>query len=85
METDELVLDPGDDAAALDGEEPASLHRHALNPVSLAFGILFLALGIAFSLGDVDMSDLSAGWIWAGASIAIGLLFLAAAVGRHRR
>jgi hypothetical protein len=74
----ELALD-------IDGEgQPSSLHRHPLNPVSLAFGVLFLGLGLAFSL-DVDMSDLSARWAWAGGFIAIGVLLLAAAVGRHRR
>jgi hypothetical protein len=74
----ELALDTDEEA------RPPSLHRHPLNPVSLAFGVLFLGLGLAFSL-DVDMSDLSAGWAWAGSFITIGVLLLAAAVGRHHR
>ena len=79
METEaELTLDTG-------AEPEPSLHRHPLNPVSLVFGILFLGLGLAFSFGDVDASDLSAGWVWAGALCAFGLLLVAAAAGRHRR
>ena len=79
METEpELTLDTTEETA------PPSLHRHPLNPVPLAFGVLFLALGLAFSVGDVDMSDLSAGWVWAGAFTTIGVLLVAAAAGRHR-
>ena len=80
METEpELVIETDEE-----GSDP-SLHRHPLNPVALAFGMLFVALGLAFAVGDVDMSDLSAGWASAGVLMTVGVLLLAAAIGRHRR
>lgn len=85
METEPELVIEADERVQDEETSSTSLHRHRLNPVSLAFGVLFVGIGLAFSLGDIDMSDLSSGWVWGAVSMAIGVLLLAAAAGRHRR
>ena len=73
----ELTLDPE--------ETPTpSLHRHPLNLLSLMFGLIFMVLGLAFSVGGIDLSEISESWIWGGTLSALGVVLLAAAIGRHR-
>jgi hypothetical protein len=62
-----------------------SIHRHPLDPISIAFGAIFTLIGALFLLGDVDAATLNAGWAWAGLSAAFGMLFIAIGVRRHQR
>ena len=62
-----------------------SEHRHSLEPISLAFGTIYVILGLVFVFGDIDADSISAAWIWASVSGAIGLLLLAVGLRRHRR
>jgi hypothetical protein len=62
-----------------------SVHRHGLDPISVAFGVIFAVLGFTFLLGDVDASKLSGAWGWAGLFGALGFLLIAMGVRRQRR
>ena len=62
-----------------------SEHRHPLEPISLAFGAIFVMLGLAFVFGDIDPDTISAAWIWACVFGALGLLLMAVGIRRHRR
>jgi hypothetical protein len=73
----ELVLETEDD-------EDITLHRHPLNPVSLAFGVMFFGLGLTFLTGDVRISQVGDGWLWAGTLLSLSVLLLSVAVSRHR-
>ena len=65
----------------LEPERPE--HRHPLDPISLAFGIIFTILGAVFLFGDISAASVSMAWFWAGVFGAIGLLLLAVGVRRH--
>lgn len=61
------------------------MQRHEADFVSLAFGAIFVTLGIAFLSGRVDAFDFVSLWALPIALVAIGLVLAAFAVARHRR
>ena len=74
------------DEIALQNESQteASIHRHPLNPIALAFGVIFTLLGLVFVFADIDADSVSAAWLWASLLGAIGLVLIAVGVRRHR-
>ncbi|MEA2433660.1 MAG: hypothetical protein QOG54_1117 [Actinomycetota bacterium] len=62
-----------------------SVHRHELDPISLAFGAIFATIGIVFLVGDVDASLVNGAWGWAALFGVTGLLLLAVGVRLQRR
>ena len=62
-----------------------SVHRHELDPISAAFGVIFATIGFIFLFGDVDASLVSPEWGWAALFGITGLLLLALGVRRQRR
>lgn len=68
----------------LELEARRSTHSHPLDPISLAFGVVFTILGGVFFFGNIDTSELSMAWAWAGLFGAVGLLLLAVGARRHR-
>lgn len=61
-----------------------SVHNHPLDPISLAFGVIFTIVGAAFLFGDIEAASLSIAWAWAGLFGTIGLLLLAIGIRRQR-
>ena len=66
------------------GPDP-SVHKHPLDPISLAFGAMFTILGAVFLFGDIDAASLSLAWVWAPVLGAIGLLLLGIGIRRHQQ
>jgi hypothetical protein len=67
-------------------EEPKrSVHRHDLEPISVAFGVIFATLGAVFLFGDLDASMVSPEWGWGSLFGVMGLLLLAVGVRLQRR
>jgi hypothetical protein len=56
-----------------------------MDPISLAFGLIFCVLGLAFLLGDLDASTLSGAWAWAGSFGVFGVLLVAIGLRWQRR
>ena len=69
----------------LELEPEPSRHRHPLDPISLAFGIIFTVLGAVFLFGDIDAASVSMAWVWAAVFGGIGLLLFAVGIRRHLR
>lgn len=67
-----------------ESQTEGSIHRHPLDPLALAFGVIFGLLGLVFVFIDIDADSVSAAWLWAGLLGAIGLVLIAAGVRRHR-
>lgn len=65
-------------------DERRSVHAHPLEVVSLTLGVLLLALGLAFAIFDIDVTQASLGWIGFGLLGAVGLMLVAAGVKRQR-
>ena len=63
---------------------PLLLRRHDVDWVSLAFGAIFATVGIAFLLGDLDVSDLSTPLVVAASLAMVGVISLALALRRSR-
>lgn len=59
-------------------------HRHDLDPLSLAFGVVFVILGAAF-LAGLDVSTLDAPNAWAAGLTSVGVLLLALGARRQKR
>ena len=64
--------------------DPRSAHRHDLDPVSLAFGVIFAGLGLLFLIGDVDVSRMSGPGVSAAILAALGCILLALGIRRYR-
>jgi hypothetical protein len=75
-----------DDAIAIDKpvREP-SVHRHDLDIVSVAFGVVFAIAGLVFLLADVDASNIGSPGGWIALLGALGILLVAMGARRHRR
>jgi hypothetical protein len=52
------------------------MKRHPMDPVSLAGGLFFVALGIAFYAGGVDLANDGFRWIWPAAFVGLALVVL---------
>jgi hypothetical protein len=66
-------------------DDTASVHRHDLDVVSVAFGAIFAVLGFVFLIGDVDASGLSSTWGWVAFLGALGVVLVALGARLHRR
>ena len=58
------------------------MKRHALDPVSLVFGLLLAGLGVAFLVARIDIANSNLRWVWPVALLALGGLMVA--LGAHR-
>lgn len=66
------------------------MSRHALDPLSLMFGLVATAIGGAALTGDLDPLNLfdltiDGAWVWPVLAIGGGLILLAATVSGRRR
>jgi hypothetical protein len=52
------------------------MKRHAFDPVSFVFGMLFAGIGLVLITGAIDVVDLAGHRVWPLFVIAAGLLFL---------
>lgn len=59
------------------------MRRHDLDPLSLAFGLLFATVGLVLLGGDPARDSVSLAW--AGPAVAIGLGLLVVIAARPRR
>lgn len=59
------------------------MDRHALDPLSLLFGLLFSVVGLVLLTGDPARGSISLAWAGPAAAIGVGLLVVLAA--RPRR
>jgi hypothetical protein len=55
---------------------------HPFDPVSFAFGLLFLAIGVALVTGEFDLADLSGRGIVVLPVLFLGVLFVAIGIRR---
>ena len=56
------------------------MERHDLDPISLIFGLAFLAVAATGLIDDVDLSFVEARWIWPLLLISAGVLVLVSTV-----
>jgi hypothetical protein len=52
------------------------MRRHAIDPFSFVFGLLFAFLGWFFLTGDRSMADIGSKWIWPVTILTLGLLMV---------
>lgn len=52
------------------------MKRHAFDPVSAFFGLVFLGSALAVTLVDERLFDLSGRWVWPGLVMLAGLLLV---------
>jgi hypothetical protein len=60
------------------------MRRHAMDPVSLVFGLVFVAIGLTFLIGRTDVADLHLDRIWPIPIIVLGGAIVAVSVWRGR-
>jgi len=60
------------------------MKRHPFDPISLVFGALFTAMGLAFLVGSPDVGAWRAAWIWPIPLIGLGLILIVVAATRTR-
>ncbi|MEA2509938.1 MAG: hypothetical protein QOG21_2020 [Actinomycetota bacterium] len=53
------------------------MKRHALDPVSLVFGLLLAGLGVAFLVARIDIANTNLRWVWPLPLLALGTLMIA--------
>jgi hypothetical protein len=58
--------------------------RHPRDAVSLILGLLLVAIAGGFLLTDATDVNLDAHWVWPAVLIGIGMIGLAASVGRRQ-
>lgn len=61
------------------------MQRHETDPLSLAFGIIFAAIGGAFLFGDLDAFEFVSVWALPAVLLATGIVLAAVAIARHRK
>jgi uncharacterized membrane protein HdeD (DUF308 family) len=61
------------------------VQRHETDAVSLAFGVILLAIGLVFVSGSVNASDFVSLWALPSALLATGIVLAAVALTRYRR
>ena len=52
------------------------MKRHAVDPFSFVFGLLFALLGWFFLTGDRSVADIGSTWIWPVTILTLGLLMV---------
>jgi hypothetical protein len=52
------------------------MKRHALDPVSLVFGLLLAGLGLTFLVARIDIGNSNLRWVWPVALLALGALMI---------
>ena len=60
------------------------MRRHAFDPLSFAFGLIFSVMGAAFVIGGADVFDHRLDRLWPFALIAVGLATIIAGAGWGR-
>jgi hypothetical protein len=60
------------------------VQRHETDPLALAFGAIFVAIGGAFLFGDVDAFEFVSVWALPAVLFATGIVLGAVALARHR-
>jgi len=60
------------------------MNRHPFDPISLVFGAVFTAMGLAFLVGRPDVGAWRAAWIWPIPLIGLGLILIVVAATRTR-
>jgi len=60
------------------------MRRHAFDPLSFAFGLIFAVTGAAFVIGGADVFDHRFDRLWPFALIAVGLATIIAGAGWGR-
>jgi len=60
------------------------MRRHALDAISLVFGLIFAATGAVFLFGNVDISQIPPAWTWPIPLMIVGALIILLAVRRDR-
>ena len=60
------------------------MNRHPFDPISLVFGAVFTAMGVAFLVGRPDVGAWRSAWIWPIPLIGLGLVFIVVAATRTR-
>ena len=58
------------------------MKRHATDVFSLTWGLVFLAIGIAFIISRANVSLTRVGWLWPLPLIGVGALIVARAARR---
>jgi hypothetical protein len=53
------------------------MKKHALDPVSLVFGLLFAGLGLTFLIARIDIANSNLRWVWPLPLLALGALMIA--------
>lgn len=61
------------------------MQKHQTDPMSLAFAVIFITVGAAFWLGDVDAFEFVSVWALPLVLVSAGLVLGAVAVIRYRR
>ena len=52
------------------------MKRHAIDPFSFVFGLLFALVGWFFLTGDRSVADIGSTWIWPVTILTLGLLIV---------
>lgn len=60
------------------------MRRHAVDAISLVFGVIFAATGAVFLFGNVDISRIPPAWTWPIPLMIVGALIILLAVRRDR-
>lgn len=61
------------------------MQRHETDPLSLAFGIIFAAIGGVFLFGSIDAFEFVSVWALPAVLLATGIVLGAVAIARHRK
>ena len=61
------------------------MQRHETDPLSLAFGVIFAAIGGVFLFGNIDAFEFVSVWALPAILLATGVVLGAVAIARHRK
>ena len=61
------------------------MRRHEIDPISLVTGLVFVAIAVAYLVGQYTHTDISAGWVLPLGLIGLGLAGLTGSVRRGLR
>jgi hypothetical protein len=60
------------------------MKRHEFDPLSLVFGLVFLATGLFVAVGRFNLASLDNDWVWPTVAIGAGTILLLPAISRLR-